>query len=50
MGWSGDGSAGTRTVRWNLRDTGGEPVASGIYLVRLRSGGKEAVRRFVRLR
>ena len=50
MGWSGDGSAGTRTVRWNLRDTGGEPVASGIYLVRLRSGGNEAVRRFVRLR
>jgi len=50
MGWSGDGPSGTRTIRWNLRDAGGEPVASGIYLVRLRSGGNEAVRRFVRLR
>jgi hypothetical protein len=50
MGWRGDGPAGARTIRWNLRDTNGEPVASGIYLVRLRAGGNQAVRRFVRLR
>jgi Carboxypeptidase regulatory-like domain/Secretion system C-terminal sorting domain len=50
MGWRGDAPSGTQTIRWNLRDPGGEPVASGIYLVRLRSGGNEAIRRFVRLR
>lgn len=50
MGWSGSGPAGGRTIHWNLRDTHGEPVASGIYLVRLRAGGNEVVRRFVRIR
>jgi hypothetical protein len=39
-----------RDIHWNLRDAGGDPVASGIYLVRLRAGGNEVVRRFVRLR
>jgi hypothetical protein len=50
MGWTGDGPAGTRSIRWDLRDATGSPLASGIYLVRLRAGGQEAVRRFVRLR
>lgn len=50
MGWRGDSPAGGRTIRWDLRDANGEPVASGIYLVRLRAGGNEIVRRFVRIR
>lgn len=50
MGWSGSGPTGGRTIRWDLRDANDEPVASGIYLVRLRAGGNEIVRRFVRLR
>ena len=50
MGWRGEGPAGGRTIRWDLRDASGEPVASGIYLIRLRAGGSEIVRRFVRLR
>lgn len=49
MGWRGPGT-GDQTIRWNLTDADGSPVASGIYLVRLRAGGNEAVRRFVRLR
>ena len=50
MGWRGDAPTGGRTIRWNLRDANNQPVASGIYLVRLRAGGSEIVRRFVRLR
>jgi len=50
MGWRGGGPTGGRDIRWDLRDANGSPVASGIYLVRLRVGGNEVVRRFVRLR
>lgn len=50
MGWRGSGPTGGRTIRWDLRDASGSPVASGMYLVRLRAGGDEVVRRFVRLR
>jgi hypothetical protein len=50
MGWKGDGPGEGRDIRWNLRDVNGEPVASGVYLVRLRAGGHETVRRFVRVR
>jgi hypothetical protein len=50
MGWSGSGPANGRSIHWNLRDAQGEPVASGVYLVRLRAGGNEVVRRFVRIR
>jgi hypothetical protein len=49
MGWNGAGS-GDNSIRWDLKDPNGSPIASGIYLVRLRAGGNEAVRRFVRLR
>ncbi len=50
MGWRGEGPSGGRTIEWNLRDASGNAVASGIYLVRLRAGGNEVVRRFVRIR
>jgi hypothetical protein len=50
MGWKGEGPSTARDIRWDLRDTNGSPVVSGIYLVRLRAGGDEIVRRFVRLR
>jgi Carboxypeptidase regulatory-like domain len=50
MGWKGDGPGEGRDIHWNLLDANGEPVASGVYLVRLRAGGQEIVRRFVRLR
>ncbi len=50
MGWRGESPAGGRTIRWDLRDTQGDPIASGIYLIRLRAGGSEIVRRFVRIR
>jgi DNA-binding beta-propeller fold protein YncE len=33
---SGTMAAGVRTVSWDLRDDGGEPLAPGLYLVRVR--------------
>jgi hypothetical protein len=48
-GWRGDGSGG-RDVYWDLRDTRGSPVASGVYLVRLRAGGAQQVRRLLCVR
>lgn len=48
-GWRGDGSGG-RTLYWDLRDAGGSVVASGVYLVRLRAGGAQQVRRLVCIR
>ena len=50
MGWRGAAPLGDRTINWNLKDAGGNPVASGVYLVRLRAGGSEMVRRLVRIR
>lgn len=50
MGWRGEGPTGGRTIRWDLRDAQGDPISSGIYLIRLRAGGNEIVRRFVRIR
>lgn len=50
-GWSGSGpGAAGRTVEWNLRDPDQNDIPSGVYFARLRSGGSEIVRRFVRLR
>ncbi len=39
---SGVREAGTHDVRWDGRDGSGRRVASGVYLVRLRSGGNDA--------
>ena len=36
-----------RAVYWDGRDTLGEPVASGVYLYRLRAGDVSATRRMV---
>lgn len=50
-GWSGDGpgTAGL-TIPWNFLDLERNDVPAGVYFARLRSGGNETVRRFVRLR
>jgi beta-lactamase superfamily II metal-dependent hydrolase len=43
-------AAGEHAVRWDGRDAGGSPARSGLYFVRLDSGGRTAIVRFVRLR
>jgi len=48
-GWRGKGS-GSGAVYWDLRDTSGSAVASGMYIVRLRAGGAQQVRRLVCVR
>ena len=48
-GWRGNGS-GSGTVYWDLHDARGAAVASGVYLVRLRAGGAQQVRRLVCVR
>jgi hypothetical protein len=48
-GWRGHGSGGL-TLNWDLRDAGGSLVASGVYLVRLRAGDAQRVRRLVCIR
>jgi hypothetical protein len=47
--WRGSASS-NRTVSWNLRDTRGSEIASGVYLVRLRAGSAQAVKRMVCVR
>ena len=37
------GEAGTHVARWDGRDDRGWRVASGVYLCRMRSGGRSAV-------
>ncbi len=39
--------AGEHTVQWDGRNTGGEPVYSGIYFMRLEAGGSRAVRKMI---
>jgi len=39
--------AGLHSLLWDGRDSGGRRVASGIYIVRLRSGAAEATRKIV---
>ncbi len=43
-------AAGGHTVSWDGRDEAGNPVASGLYLYRLRTGNVVESRRVVRLR
>ncbi len=40
-------TAGPQTVEWDGRDGAGRPLASGAYLVRLRSGGQIATHKMV---
>ncbi len=44
----GEQTAGRHSVTWDGRDQTGRPVGSGVYWVRLRSGGQAEARRFVR--
>lgn len=42
--------AGTHEIRWDGLDQEGRPAASGTYFYRLRSGGKESIRKLLLLR
>ncbi len=42
--------AGEHAVEWDGRDDAGREVASGVYFCRLRSGGREAIRKMVLVR
>jgi hypothetical protein len=48
-GWRSEGSV-DGTVHWDMRDTHGSAVASGVYVVRLRAGGALQLRRLVCVR
>jgi len=39
--------AGEYTVMWDGRNSGGEPVYSGVYFMRLEAGGSNTVRKMV---
>jgi hypothetical protein len=48
--FDGLATAGRHVVPWNGRDAGGRAVASGVYFCRIRSAGREDVRKIVRSR
>jgi Carboxypeptidase regulatory-like domain len=48
-GWRGEGSL-DGTVFWDMRDARGGAVASGVYVVRLRAGHAQQLRRLVCIR
>ncbi len=48
--WRGPVEAGTWRGEWDGRDDAGRVVAAGVYLVRARAGGSEAVTRIVLLK
>lgn len=43
-------AAGPHEIRWDGKGAGGHPAAPGVYFLRIRSGGAEAVRRVAVLR
>lgn len=47
---SGEATAGSRQVAWDLRDGDGKRVSSGIYFVRMELGEKCAIHRIVVLK
>ncbi len=46
-GWTATGGASLRQVDWDLRDRSGNPLASGIYWLRLETRASVVARRFV---
>ena len=46
----GQQAAGEHTVRWDGRDDAGQPLPSGVYLIRLEAGGQVATRKVVLVR
>ncbi len=46
---SGDFAAGNHHIRWSGRGLGGEPLAAGVYFLRVSFDGRTTVRRFVLL-
>ncbi len=42
--------AGEQRVAWDGRDSGGRPVAAGVYFYRVEAGGERQARRMVRIR
>ena len=47
---SGEQPAGEFDLRWDGRDESGRPIASGLYFVRLRTGGRTITQRLVATR
>jgi hypothetical protein len=50
-GWRGQIlNSGANKLFWNLRDFRGNPIAAGVYMVRLRTGDTAITRRFIHVR
>ena len=41
---------GAHVLEWDGRDDGGRPTAPGVYMARIRAGGREVTGRLVRVR
>jgi len=47
IGYSGSGSAGTNSVRWDGRNEAGANMGSGVYYYRLQTGGRSVTEKMV---
>ena len=47
--WSGPLAAGEHRLAWDGRDAQGQPVAAGVYVVRLHQGDQTRIRKMVKL-